>query len=273
MQPVEMVREMVSVSHGNMKRVRELVEAHPSLAKASWDWGFGDWEAAIDAASHVGNREIAEYLIGKGARPTLFTAAMLGQLEVVKGLIAAHPGVQRCAGPHSISLLAHARNGGSPAKEVYQYLESLGDAGSPAAAPITDEELISLAGTYSFGGGATEQIEIKSQQGSTLCLRGSRSDSARAGPSGRSHLPSSGGQRGADPIQRIDLDRSRPGADAGGDENQVNGYLAAAHCFMSDLDIIAPPVRAVMVDIMHSGLSYSQRSDHDANLCDTHFSP
>src|ERR1700682_2156912 len=101
--PPAMVREMVSVSHGNVKRVRELVEAHPALAKASWDWGFGDWEAAIDAASHVGNREIAEYLIGKGARPTLFTAAMLGQLEIVKGLIAAHPGVQRLAGPHSIS--------------------------------------------------------------------------------------------------------------------------------------------------------------------------
>ena len=192
MQPVEMVREMVTVSHGNMKRVRELVEAHPALAKASWDWGFGDWEAAIDAASHVGNREIAEYLIGKGARPTLFTAAMLGQLEVVKGLIAAHPGVQRCAGPHSISLLAHAKNGGAPAKEVYQYLESLGDAGLPAPAPITDEELTALAGVYSFGSGATEQIEIKANKGQLMFTR-TGSDSARSRPSGRSRVPSSGG--------------------------------------------------------------------------------
>jgi hypothetical protein len=171
MQPAEMVREMVSVSHGNMKRVRELVELHPALAKASWDWGFGDWEAAIDAASHVGNREIAEYLIGKGARPTLFTAAMLGQLEVVKRLIAAHPGVQRCAGPHSISLLAHAKNGGEQAKEVYQYLESLGDAGSPGPAPISDDELNALAGVYSFGNGPTEQIEIKANKGQLLFTR------------------------------------------------------------------------------------------------------
>ena len=171
MQPVELVKEMVTVSHGNMKRVRELVEAHPALAKASWDWGFGDWEAAIDAASHVGNREIAEYLIGKGARPTLFTAAMLGQLEIVKGLIAAHPGVQRLAGPHSISLLAHAKNGGAAAKDVYQYLESLGDAGSPAAAPLSDDELSALAGTYSFGGGATERIEITATKGQLLFTR------------------------------------------------------------------------------------------------------
>jgi hypothetical protein len=171
MQPAELVKEMVTVSHGNFKRVRELVEAHPSLAKASWDWGFGDWEAAIDAASHVGNREIAEYLIANGARPTLFTAAMLGQLEIVKGLIAAHPGVQRLAGPHSISLLAHARNGGAAAKDVYQYLESLGDAGSPVPVPISDEELNGLAGVYQFGSGATERIEIQASKGQLLFAR------------------------------------------------------------------------------------------------------
>lgn len=168
MQPAELVKEVVTVSHGNVKRVRELVEAHPALAKASWDWGFGDWEAAIDAASHVGNREIAEYLIGKGARPTLFTAAMLGQLEVVKGIIEAHPGVQRCAGPHSISLLAHAKSGGAEAKAVYQYLESVGDAGSPASNPITETELNSLAGAYSYGNGPTESIEIKANKNQLL---------------------------------------------------------------------------------------------------------
>src|SRR3954451_11330466 len=59
-QPPALVREMVSVSHGNIKRVRELVEARPALAKAAWDWGFNDWESALGAASHVGNREIAE---------------------------------------------------------------------------------------------------------------------------------------------------------------------------------------------------------------------
>jgi hypothetical protein len=165
MQPAELVRETVLVSHGNVKRVKELVEAHPALAKAAWDWGFGDWEAAIDAASHVGNREIAEYLISKGAKPTLFTAAMLGQLEVVKAFLAAVPGVQRNAGPHSISLLAHAKSGGAASKEVYQYLESLGDAGSPAVVPMTEEQLLVLAGVYSFGSGPTDQVEIKASKG------------------------------------------------------------------------------------------------------------
>ena len=77
---------MVGVSHGNVARVKELVGRQPALAKVSFDWGFGDWESCIDAASHVGNRDIAEFLIANGARPTIFTAAMLGQLDVVKAL-------------------------------------------------------------------------------------------------------------------------------------------------------------------------------------------
>ena len=160
-QPTAMVREMVSVSHGNFKRVKELVETHPSLAKAAWDWGFGDWETALGAASHTGSRDIAEYLIEKGAPPTLFSATMLGHLEAVQTLIRAQPGVQRIPGPHSISLLAHAKNGGPKAAKVYEYLESLGDAGSPPSAPMTDEECAALAGTYTFGSGPTDQIEIK----------------------------------------------------------------------------------------------------------------
>src|SRR5437899_13041706 len=72
--PPELVREMVTVAHFNLPRVREIVEARPSLARAAWDWGFGDWETALGAASHVGNRAIAEYLIEKGARPSLFSA-------------------------------------------------------------------------------------------------------------------------------------------------------------------------------------------------------
>ena len=110
-----MVRETVVTSHGNVKRIRELVDAHPALARAAYDWGFGDWEDCLGAASHVGNREIAEYLISKGARPTIFSATMLGQLDAVKAFIAAQPGVQRIPGPHSIPLLAHARAGGPAA--------------------------------------------------------------------------------------------------------------------------------------------------------------
>src|SRR6185436_8348768 len=121
-QPPALAREMVGVSHGNLARVTELLALHPTLANAAWDWGFGDWETALGAASHMGNVAIATALLGKGARPTIFSAAMLGQLAVVQAFIAATPGIQGTPGPHGITLLAHAKAGGDAAKAVVAYL-------------------------------------------------------------------------------------------------------------------------------------------------------
>ena len=166
-----MVREAVVASHGNVKRIRELVDAHPAMARAAYDWGFGDWEDCLGAASHVGNREIAEYLISKGARPTIFSATMLGQLDAVKAFIAAQPGAQRIAGPHSIPLLAHARAGGPAAAAVYGYLEGLGDAGAPETEPMSDEDKTALVGRYVFGRGAADRIEISVDKGNLMFLR------------------------------------------------------------------------------------------------------
>ncbi|MEP7129055.1 MAG: hypothetical protein ABI729_09315, partial [Chitinophagales bacterium] len=64
--------EVVGVAHFNIDRLKELVDPRPELAKSQWDWGFGDWESAIAAASHVGRQDIVDYLITKGAVPTIF---------------------------------------------------------------------------------------------------------------------------------------------------------------------------------------------------------
>src|SRR3954470_12023459 len=120
------VKEVVTVAHGNLARVKELVSARPALARASWDWGYGDWETPIDAASHVGNRPIAEYLIANGARPTVFTAVMMGQLALVKGFVEATPGLQRMRGPHGLTMMMHARAGGPGAVDVLKYLDAFG---------------------------------------------------------------------------------------------------------------------------------------------------
>jgi hypothetical protein len=160
-QDLEIVKEMVGVAHGNLARVKELVSARPALARASWDWGYGDWETAIDAASHVGNRPIADYLIGNGARPTIYTAAMMGELAIVKGWVEQTPGVQRNRGPHGITLVAHAKAGGAAAAEVLKYLESLGDADPRYTdLPLADADLAAIVGEYTFGAGATERLKV-----------------------------------------------------------------------------------------------------------------
>jgi hypothetical protein len=170
-QPPELAREMVVVSHFNLARVRELVEARPSLARASWDWGFGDWESALGAASHVGNKAIAEYLISKGARPSLFSATMLGQLDVVKAFVAAQPGVQRIRGPHSISLLAHSRAGGEAARPVFEYLQSLKDADADPLIPLAEADIARIIGTYVFGPVANQQIDVTADKSVLTWMR------------------------------------------------------------------------------------------------------
>ena len=53
---------------------------------------------------------------------------MLGQLDVVRAIIQANPGIQRLHGPHGITLLRHAQAGGEQAAKVVDYLSELGDA-------------------------------------------------------------------------------------------------------------------------------------------------
>lgn len=159
-QPSELVREMVTVAHFDLQRVKELSDARPSLVKAAWDWGFGDWETPLGAASHMGNRAIAEYLLSQGAPPSLFSAAMLGQLEAVKVVLAAQPGGQRIRGPHSISLLAHARMGGEAAHGVSEYLQSLAGADADPPSPLREEDISALLGTYVFGVSVTQQVDL-----------------------------------------------------------------------------------------------------------------
>jgi hypothetical protein len=157
----DLAREIVAVSHGNVARVRELLAARPALANASWDWGYGDWESALGAASHVGNQEIAKLLLAAGARPSLFSAAMLGQLDTVKAFVAASPGVQRTRGPHGLTLLSHARAGGAGAVEVVKYLEALGDADPKYTnEPLSDADRTAITGVYAFGTGANERLTV-----------------------------------------------------------------------------------------------------------------
>ena len=127
-QDAKLVAEVVGKSHVNEARVKELVKSHPALVNAWWDWGFGDWESPLGAASHVGQRGIAEFLLERGARIDIFAAAMLGHTAVVKAFVTTQPGVQRTFGPHGITLLAHAKAGGKQAADTLAYLVDLGDA-------------------------------------------------------------------------------------------------------------------------------------------------
>jgi hypothetical protein len=174
------VSEVVGVSHFNLDRLKVLVDNRPELARATWDWGFGDWETAIGAASHVGRKDIVRYLLSKGARPDLFTFAMLGAYEVVQSMIVHQPGIQQIAGPHGISLLQHARMGSlddtsKKEKQKYEklinYLESLGDADvREKYLSLEQQEKSKYLGDYKYGEGAGDGFSIRLNMREMLSL-------------------------------------------------------------------------------------------------------
>ena len=124
--PPALVREFVGKAHADLPGTKALLAEQPALLNATWDWGGGDFEMGIGGAGHMGHREIAEFLIGQGARMDIFVAAMLGKLDVVKAMAAAYPPLLQSKGPHGIPLMAHAKKGGPAAGPVVAFLESQG---------------------------------------------------------------------------------------------------------------------------------------------------
>lgn len=120
-----LVQEFVIACHGNLELVKEMLDHNPALLNATWDWGGGDFENGLEGAAHTGQREIALYLIEKGARVNLFAAAMLGQLEVVKSILEANPSAIHSTGAHGISLLRHAQVGGEQSSSIVAYIKSV----------------------------------------------------------------------------------------------------------------------------------------------------
>lgn len=123
---LEIVKEFVIAGHSKLDRVKEMLEEYPNLLYCRYDWGNGDFEEAIEGAGHVGNKEIANYLIEKGARPNLFVLTMLGETSIVKSAIDKYPSLLTAKGPHGLSLLHHAKKGGENSKELFDYFQSKG---------------------------------------------------------------------------------------------------------------------------------------------------
>ena len=121
----DLVRAFVIAGHGDLDKVKATLAETPEVVNATWDWGGGDFETALGGAAHVGQRDIALYLLAHGARFDLYAAAMLGQLDAVKVVLEANPAARFTPGAHGIPLLAHALRGGAEAEAVVAYLNSL----------------------------------------------------------------------------------------------------------------------------------------------------
>ena len=97
----KLIDEFVMASHGDLDKVKALLERHPILVqtRAQWD------ETTLEAAAHTGQKEIAEFLLSKGAVLDICTASMLGKTDPVKAFLRADLSQAQATGAHGIPVL------------------------------------------------------------------------------------------------------------------------------------------------------------------------
>lgn len=141
--------ELVGNAHGNLGRVKEILEEHPQLLNKSAAWD----ETPIQAATQMGNRQIMDYLIGRGAPVDAFTGLVLGRYsgEVVNA-----------RGIHDLPALYFAAIGGH-VDVARQLLEAGADvnAAAQAAAPIHGAVM----------GGSVEMVRLLLERGADASLK------------------------------------------------------------------------------------------------------
>ena len=126
------VREFVIAGHGNLEKVRKMLEEKPELLNASYAWSETDHETAIQGAAQVGSVAVATYLLERGAPLEICTAAMLGRRDEVERRTREKPDGINSKGAHGIPLLPHAAWSGD--LELVQFLFRNGaTAGSSSA--------------------------------------------------------------------------------------------------------------------------------------------
>jgi len=117
----EEIEQFVIAAHGNFSKMKELLEANPSLLHTRWNKTN---EMAIEATAHVGNKQAAEYLLSKGAALDICTAAMMGMKERVAEFLKSDPALAHAKGAHGIPVLFFAALSGKT--EIAELLVSHG---------------------------------------------------------------------------------------------------------------------------------------------------
>jgi len=152
-------REFVGACHFPIDKVRKMLKGNPDLSRASWDWGFGDYESAIGACSHTGQIAIIDLLLAHGARPTIFTLATLDKVDAIKMYIETVPDARATEGPHSISMYRHAQAG--KASRVMEYLESVNLNIGRELFDTDFSKVSKFVGVFAWRPSQTQRFEIK----------------------------------------------------------------------------------------------------------------
>ena len=174
-----LVDELVGNAHGNLARVKEILEEHPELINVAAVWK----ETPVEAATQMGNRAIIDYLVAAGAPVDFFTALVLAQTDRVRADLQAKPELAQARGVHDLPVLYFAAIGGSvAAADMLLTAGAEVNAKAEAAAPIHGAVM----------GGSREMVRFLIESGADPSLPDYKGRDARtlAMEMGRSDLAS-----------------------------------------------------------------------------------
>jgi ankyrin repeat protein len=136
----DQINEFVIAAHHDLAFVQQKLAENPALLNENAEW----IETPIQAAAHVGNRPIAEFLLAAGAPLDICTAAMLGRTDDVKAMLADDSELAQATGAHNIPVLFYPAISGN--LEIAQLLFDAG-----AAVNVEDGTNSPLHGAAIFG--------------------------------------------------------------------------------------------------------------------------
>ncbi|MEL6404844.1 MAG: ankyrin repeat domain-containing protein [Chloroflexota bacterium] len=113
MADADTIREFVIAAHGDFEKVKTILADNEDVLDVAHEWRAAQTETALQAAAHTGGREIAEYLLAKGAKPNTVVYAMLGDAKHFFLMLAKDQKNIYEMGAHDLSLMYHAAIGGN----------------------------------------------------------------------------------------------------------------------------------------------------------------
>nr|WP_298926343.1 hypothetical protein [uncultured Allomuricauda sp.] len=120
----ELILEFVLAAHKSFDETKKILEKYPLLLNCASQFKKGDFETAVGGASHMGRRDIVDFLVSKGARLDIFNYAFLGYDDFIKKMVTDYPHLLHSYGPHGFTLLHHAQVG--KRTELVVWLQSKG---------------------------------------------------------------------------------------------------------------------------------------------------
>lgn len=90
------IKEFVEAAHGDLAKVRQMLEANPHLLNLP-----NGKETALGAACQMRRPDMIEYLISQGAEMDIYASCVLGRTDAVRSFLDADPSLVNTKATHA----------------------------------------------------------------------------------------------------------------------------------------------------------------------------